>query len=429
MPPTLPPAVLDRGRLAAVRATGLLDTSAEPGFDRLTGLAATLLEAPLAFVTLVDDRRSFWKSCLGTGLADDDVTARQNTVQESFCQYVVASREPLVVGDTRLDPRTRDNPSIQSMGVLAWAGFPVMSADGHVLGSFCVVDTVARTWSDRDVEVLRVLSLAAAGEFAVRTALAQARAAERTATALARTLQESLLPPLPPQVPGLDVAARYRPAGSGSLVVGDFFDVFSLGGRAGWAAAIGDVSGKGVEAAKVAALARHTIRGAALAGSAPGRVLAALNDALLAQDAPPADAEPRFLTATYAHLRVTATGAVTRLASAGHCATLVRRADGRLLRVPSTGLPLGWFAGVEPAPARIVLRPGDCLVLHSDGVTEARRDGRLFGDDGLDRTLAAVPLRAGAAAVAEAVEHGALAHGGSPPADDTAVLVVAVPSR
>jgi phosphoserine phosphatase RsbU/P len=259
--------LLDPARLAAVRATSLLDTAAEPGFDRLTGLAATLLSAPLAFVTLVDDRRSFWKSCLGTGLPDDDLPARQNTVEESFCRYVVVSREPLIVGDTRLNELTRDNPSIEAMGVLAWAGFPVFSPDGHVLGSFCVVDTVTRDWSDRDVEVLRVLSQSAAAEFAGRVALAQARAAERDARELALALQESLLPALPPSVPGLDVAARYRPAGTGSLVVGDFLDVFPLGSGNGWAAVIGDVSGKGVEAAKVAALARHTVRGAAMAGS------------------------------------------------------------------------------------------------------------------------------------------------------------------
>jgi phosphoserine phosphatase RsbU/P len=186
------------------------------------------------------------------------------------------------------------------------------------------------------------------------------------------------------------------------------------------------VSGKGVEAAKVSALARHTVRGAAMAGTAPAGVLSALNDVLLAQQPPP-DAEARFLTATYAHLRVTPTGAVVRLASAGHCATLVRRADGRVHRIAAAGLPLGWFPDVEPAAARVVLRSGDSLVLHSDGVTEARSNGLLLGDDGLAQIISATPARAGASALAQAVVDGALSYGGDPPADDTAVLVVAVP--
>lgn len=132
----------------------------------------------------------------------------------------------------------------------------MFSPDGEVLGSFCEVDTTPRDWSSQDEHVLETLAQAAAGEFALRIALEQARAAERSASALARTLQDSLLPPLPPSVPGLDIAARYRPAGSGTQVVGDFFDVFRVGAKSNWAATIGAVSGKGVEAAKVTALAR-----------------------------------------------------------------------------------------------------------------------------------------------------------------------------
>ncbi|WP_375504289.1 SpoIIE family protein phosphatase [uncultured Jatrophihabitans sp.] len=164
------PRIDDPARLAAVAATGLLDTDPEPAFDDLTSLACKLLNAPFAFLTLMDSRRSFWKSRIG--LQPDGPV--QNAVHESFCQYVVASGEPLIEGDTATNPLTAANPSIVAMGVRAWAGFPLISPDGHALGSFCVVDTRIRQWSDADVEVLRVLSGAAARELALRSAAQQA---------------------------------------------------------------------------------------------------------------------------------------------------------------------------------------------------------------------------------------------------------------
>ena len=165
------PAILDPARLQAVRDTGLLDSSPEQAFDQFASLAALLLRAPLAFVTLVDERRSFWKSCIGVEPGQD----RQNPVEDSFCQYVVADAAPLLVADTHLDPRTRDNPSVTSMGVRAWAGFPLVGPTGHVLGSFCVVDLVPRSWTADDVEVLRVLAGAASAQVALTAAAGRDR--------------------------------------------------------------------------------------------------------------------------------------------------------------------------------------------------------------------------------------------------------------
>jgi serine phosphatase RsbU (regulator of sigma subunit) len=157
-------------RLAAVRGTGLLDTEAEESFDRLTALARQLLDAPFAFLTVVDDERSFWKSRLGVG----EDGPRQNTLQESFCQYVVDRGAPLVLSDVRTDERTRHNPSIESMGVVAWAGFPVHTPDGHVLGTLCVVDTEVHSWSEDDVRILENLAAIASREVALRAAVVRA---------------------------------------------------------------------------------------------------------------------------------------------------------------------------------------------------------------------------------------------------------------
>ncbi|MEO6126463.1 MAG: SpoIIE family protein phosphatase [Ilumatobacteraceae bacterium] len=161
--------VLRPTRLAAVRATGLLDTNAEPAFDRITDLARTLLTTPFAFVTIVDDTRSFWKSCVG--VVATDPADRQNSVGDSFCQYVVDSDEPLFVGDARLDAVTCNNPSIVTMGVRAWAGYPLRSIAGEVLGTFCVVDTATRVWTDGELETLGALAVAAESEIRLRTLL------------------------------------------------------------------------------------------------------------------------------------------------------------------------------------------------------------------------------------------------------------------
>lgn len=177
MAPERPAAALgDPNRLAAVHATGLLDTAPEEAFDRLTRLAATLLAVPSAFVTIVDDRRAFWKSCVG---AAAEVGVRENPVEASFCQYVIADDEGLCVGDAAADPRTRDNPSVSLMGVAAYAGYPVRCPDGQVLGTLCVIDVRPRDWTARDREVLQTLADAASDEVALRIALAGSRQVTR----------------------------------------------------------------------------------------------------------------------------------------------------------------------------------------------------------------------------------------------------------
>ncbi len=169
--PGVEPAVSDRRRLEAVASTGLLDSASSRSFDSLTALARQLLRAPMAFLTLVDDRRSFWLS------TDGVPEGRENPVEQSFCQYVIADRAPLVVADATVEARVSGNPSVELLGVRAWAGFPVYDPAGEALGSFCVMDTVVREWSEEDVRVLAVLSEAAAAHIALLSALSAERAA------------------------------------------------------------------------------------------------------------------------------------------------------------------------------------------------------------------------------------------------------------
>lgn len=178
----------DAVRLRAVRDVDRLDLAASASWDRLTGLAARLLRAPQAFLTLVDEERSTW---LSTAVATphDGPGRRGGAVEDSFCQYVIADRAPFFVGDTTLDARTRDNPAVTAMGVRAWGGYPLLDAAGQVLGSFCVLDTVPRDWSPEDVDVLGVLADAASAQLQLMSAVAAERTADER---LARVTQVAL---------------------------------------------------------------------------------------------------------------------------------------------------------------------------------------------------------------------------------------------
>lgn len=184
--PAVPDEVLQAARLEAVHRTGLLDTAAEPEFDRLAELAATVLDAPFAFITLVDGRRSFWKSAVGVPLG----ARRQNTVEESFCQYVIAQPGRLLIDDVREDPRTCENPSIETMGVVAWAGTTLLAPDGQALGSFCVIDDRPRKWTDHDGLALETLAKAATAEIALRASMRAERVLAAAVEDERRVLQD-----------------------------------------------------------------------------------------------------------------------------------------------------------------------------------------------------------------------------------------------
>ncbi|WP_051569570.1 GAF domain-containing SpoIIE family protein phosphatase [Cryptosporangium arvum] len=410
-------------RLAAVRRSELIGTGTEASFDRLAGLAARLLRTPFAFVTIVDDQRSFWKSCIGVNATDPG--ERQNPVGESFCQYVVNSGEPLIVGDVTRDPVTAGNPSIEKMGVRAWAGFPVHSPDGQILGTFCVVDTVPRVWTDDDVQVLETLSRSVSGEIALRAALAEARTAAADSALLAETLQLSLLPPALPVAPGLDLAAAYHPGGRGSEVLGDFYDVVPSR-RGSWSVFVGDVCGKGPEAAKTTALARYTLRAAALQHASPAQVLGLLNPALRDWFG---TNYGRFVTLAYTTIRATPRGCTARIATAGHEPVALRRRDGTVELIHTRGPVLGVIPALTLTERRVQLRPGESLILYTDGVTEARapRSTEQFGPERLQKTLAGAEVSDTAADLATRLMDAVLDFGGTITSDDVAILVVRVP--
>jgi serine phosphatase RsbU (regulator of sigma subunit)/PAS domain-containing protein len=235
---------------------------------------------------------------------------------------------------------------------------------------------------------------------------------------VAETLQASLLPSRLPTVPGLEFAAAYVGATQWQEVSGDFYDVFRS--PDGWAIAIGDVCGKGQEAAAMTAAARHAIRALAHVKSSPVDVLATANEVLVA-----GDYDERFVTAKLAFLRQSGRGIQVRLGSAGHPGPAVVRADGRVELLEGDGLPLGLFSDAQPDCAELELAEGDLLFFYTDGVTEARSAEQAFFEEDLADSLASDPGRSAAETV-RAVQELVTAFSRGELRDDVTILAVKV---
>jgi PAS domain S-box-containing protein len=169
----------DPARLTALRRSALLDTPVEERFDRITRLASALLGVPVALVSLVDDRRQFFKS--QHGLPEPWASQRETPLSHSLCQYVVSRAAPLIVSDARTEPLLRSNPAIRDIGVVAYAGIPIESSDGHVLGSFCAIDTKPHEWTESEVDTLQQLGALLRTELELRDAWQDAELATRNA--------------------------------------------------------------------------------------------------------------------------------------------------------------------------------------------------------------------------------------------------------
>jgi len=169
-------AIGDPARLATLRATQLLDTPPEEPFDRLTRLAKNVIGAPASFLTLVDESRDFYKSLCGPG---EPLASQRQWEGATFCQCVLTAGGPLVLNDVTALPGWRDLPAVQTLGLRAYAGAPLMTSDGRCLGSFCAVDFAPRTWRDSDVALLTEMAHATVREIELRQALRQASEASQ----------------------------------------------------------------------------------------------------------------------------------------------------------------------------------------------------------------------------------------------------------
>ncbi len=240
----------------------------------------------------------------------------------------------------------------------------------------------------------------------------------RQRSQVAEALQASLLPTRLPAVPGLEFAAAYIGATQFQEISGDFYDVFKAGD--GWGIAVGDVCGKGQDAAAMTAAARHAIRALAHVHGTPAEVLAAANEVLVAEDY-----DDRFVTASLAFLRQRGSRVQVQLGSCGHPGPAVVRADGRVEILEGDGLPLGLFDDAEPGRLELELHKGDVLFFYTDGVTEARGADLSFFEDRLSDALAAVAGRS-ATEIVRAVQELVTSFSSGELKDDVTILAVRV---
>jgi hypothetical protein len=298
---------------------------------------------------------------------------------------------------------------MRELGMRSVMAVPMTLRD-RVLGIITFVSAEAgRRFDAQDVALAEDLALRAA------VAIDNARLYEAS-RAIAQTLQASLLPPHLPDLPGGELAAVYLPAASGIEVGGDFYDVFNLS-EDQWFLVIGDVCGKGAEAAAITALARYTVRAAAVRRRSPAAILRWTNEAMLRQDT-----AGRFATITCLHLDLGRTPARLTVSCGGHPAPLVRRADGRVEEIGTPGTLLGLVPDPELHDAVTELAPGDLLVTYTDGLTDAAAPARTWAPEDVVHALEAADATNAGSAVAHLV---AEALGGvAAPRDDVALLAL-----
>ena len=311
-------------------------------------------------------------------LADASVALNSSLTVEEILQLTADAARTLIAAqratvaifapDPRLRPLTATSPPLPAEGDTHPARVTArLTGRGRELGVLEVLDASSREFSARDDTVLTQLAQLAS------VAISNAQLYERERT-IAQTLQRSLRPGGLPDVPGLSAAVRFRPAGESVELGGDFYDLFEAGDGA-WAALIGDVQGKGPDAAAVTALARHTLRAGAVYERRPSGVLALLHKALREQRS-----DGRFCTVAQTHLRIGEGRLQAELACGGHPLPLVVHPDGHVEPVGRLGTLLGTDIEPQLYDVTVELREGDVLLLYTDGVTEVRRRRReVFG--------------------------------------------------
>lgn len=288
-----------------------------------------------------------------------------------------------------------------------------LGARGAVLGALTL-------WIMRPAKTFDDTARRTAKRLADRAALAldNARLHEQQSH-IASVLQHSLLPRSLPEINGFEASSRFLAAGEAYEVGGDFYDVFRSGSGT-WTAVIGDVCGKGPEAASLTALARYTVRTASSPDNSPSQVLRTLHDSISSERA-----DLRFCTAALARIQTPSNGrgsAHLTVALGGHPLPLILRKNGRVESVGEPGTLLGALPSPVLADADATLAVGDSLILYTDGMLDVRDRSR-DDPDWLPKELGKAAGKS-ADQIAERLAQAAIKRHGGQPRDDIAVLVL-----
>jgi Stage II sporulation protein E (SpoIIE)/GAF domain len=365
-----------------IEATSKLDTSLDPqrALRRIAQMPLPQL-AELCVIDLLDQA-----GAVATTVADATDQALAARVEQMHAvdppdlhpanpvSVALATRNPYVLderdepADIGLDGHRRMR---RERGLFATAVMPLV-ARGRLLGTIAFFRS--RRFERGELAVLE--------DLAGRAGLAydNARLYDERAR-VARTLRRSLMPSALPAIPGLELESYFRPMGAGSEVGGDFYDVF--GDRGSFWLVVGDVCGKGTEAAVLTGFLRHTAVAYAREGAGPASVLARVNHAMLKQDF-----EGRFATAILARLELRESGVQATLATAGHPSALITRAAGEVEELGEYGTLLGVFPDPSIVESTTLLQGGDSLLLYTDGLTEAHAPDRVLAVEDLKSQLA-----------------------------------------
>ncbi len=383
-----------------IDATATFDSSLDPA-ESLRNLARAAVPelAELCVIYLLDRDGSIERTVaagVDPALAREVERVREEIPLDLAGVHPVAESlrtgEPRVIADltdqaalARIAESHEHQQIMRDAGYRSAAVFP-MVARGRTLGAISFLHIGNDAPYGRGV--LDVLA-----DLSDRAALAFDNArlyAERSY--VAQTLRRSLMPSSLPVIGGLELASFFRPLGAGSEVGGDFYDVF--GDEHSCWLVVGDVCGKGAEAAALTGFLRHTIVAYARDAVSPGRVLSQVNRVMLEQDF-----DGRFATAILVNLRFGGEQVAVTLASAGHPAALLTRAGGASTQLGERGALLGVFADAEIAETSARLGPGDSLALYTDGLLEAHAPAQTITPEQLIERLGSCPPEAAREAI------------------------------
>ena len=388
-------------RLDAVRRALALHSGPDTALDRISRLAARILDTPLAAVAFVGDERVWFKGRYGLPFASA-------AAAPGLCVTAAQRGGAYVLIDARADPRAAGHPMVaDDPKVRFYAAVPVRAADGHRIGVICVMDTQPRYASASQLAMLNELAGLVTDQLELRRAAVTVIEVEQEARSrllaeaqrmsyIADTLQDTLTPSRLPDIPGLDLVVHYEPFSTDD-VGGDFFDVFPIDDKR-WGFFVGDVVGKGVEAAAFTSLARYSVRTAAVVEPGPAEVLSAVNEAVRRD---PAGGDSIYCTIAYADVAPYDDGDQSwqaTIALAGHPPPLVIR-HGTVETVTADGTIIGSFENLQYSTTTVTLHPGDIILLYSDGMTDLPTEEGWLGVEGVSAALRNGELRSAQDAV------------------------------